>query len=244
MLVEHPCDRNRCSALLTVPKASPSLLATLLSPTESLDISVNPGRILEFTTGLEEFVELVARVHVLKKGNRSGLRHDDVGRTAHHTQPFTELFRVGNSCRQRHEFHCLRQMEDDFLPDRPAKLVRQVVDLVEHHEAKVREQVALCIEHVSQNFGCHDDDSSGGIDARVPREQADFILTVDGDQVLELLVGQGLHGCRVEDLVVEVLLREINSEVRDDRFARTRRSGNENTVSLLERPCGVNLERV
>ncbi len=91
-----------------------------------------------------------------------------------------------------------RQVDDDLLPHRPAVGVLQVVDLVEHDHAEAVERRRPPVDHVPQHLGGHHHDRRVAVDGVVAREEADLLGPVDGHQVTELLVREGLDRGRVE----------------------------------------------
>ncbi|CAB4857110.1 unannotated protein [freshwater metagenome] len=161
---------------------------SLLSATEALYISMNPRRVLEFATRLEQLVKFPASVYMLKQRYGSVFRDDDVGVTANGGQPLAEFLGVRHGGRQRHDRNILRQVKNDFFPHGSAELIGQVVNFVHDDEAKVFEQVTLGVEHVAQDLGRHDDDARGRVDTRIAGQQSDLVNTIDCLQVLEFLV--------------------------------------------------------
>ena len=217
---------------------------SLLSATECLYVAMNSWWVLELATRFEQFVEFPAGVHVLKQWHGSVLRDDDVGVPANRSEPLAEFLGVGHGRRERHDRHVLGQVKNDFFPDRSAELVGQIVNLVHHDKPQVFQQVALGVEHVAQDLGRHDDNARGRINARVTRQQAYFVDTVDRLQILKFLVRQCFHRRRIERLVGHRLLRQVHRVVGDDCFARPGRGSNKDTPALVKRFAGFQLERV
>ena len=149
---------------------------------------MNARRILKLATRFEEFVEIPTSINVLKQGNGSIFGHDDVRLTTHNPQPLAELFCIGNGRGKGYQRDALREVENDLLPHRSAKLVGKIVNLVHDDKAEVRQEVALCVEHVAQHFGCHDHNAGGRVDARITRQQPNLIGPVHRDQILKLLI--------------------------------------------------------
>ena len=137
--------------------------------------------------------------HVLVEWNRSLFRHNHVGVASYRVKPVTEFLSIGDRGAERNELHIGRQVNDDFFPDCPAETVCQVVDLIHHHIPQALQKRTRCIEHVAEHLGGHDDHSGFWIDTGVPGEKSNFAKSVGGDQLLVLLVGQGLHGCCVKN---------------------------------------------
>ena len=148
----------------------------------------------------EQVVQAPVSDHVLPQGHRPVLLDHDVGVAAHLGQPGPELLGVADGGRQGDHADVLGEVDDDLLPHRPALPVGEVVDLVHDHELQAGERVRAGVEHVAQDLGGHHHHRGIAVDRVVPGEQPDPLRSVALDQVVVLLVGQGLDRRRVEAL--------------------------------------------
>jgi len=193
---------------------------------------------------VEEVDELGAHEHVLLERHGPRLGDDDVGVAPHGLQPVAELLGVRHRRAQRDQAHVLGQVDDHFLPHRPAEPVGQVVHLVHDDIREVAQQVAVGVEHVAQHLGGHDHDARARVDVRVAGEQADLAVPVLGDELVVLLVAEGLHGRGVEDLRRRLEHGQEHRELGHDRLAGTGGRRHQHAATLLERRAGRLLERV
>ena len=117
------------------------------------------------------------------------------------------------------------------------------MNLVQHYVAQVREAARLCVDHVAQHLGCHDDDRCLTVDGVVPCQQADPVGAVLAPEVSVLLVRQGLDRRRVEHLRA-FSEGEVDRVLGDDRLARTRRCADQDRLALVEEVERIELEPV
>ena len=112
--------------------------------------------------------------------------------------PVGQLLGIRHRCRQTHEADGGGEVDDDLLPHRTAVRVLEVVDLVEHHPLEALQRRGPAVDHVAQHLGGHHDDLGVAVDRRVAGEQPDPVGPVEADEVVVLLVRQGLDRRRVE----------------------------------------------
>ena len=115
--------------------------------------------------------------------------------------------------------------------------------LVEDDVAEVLEEIGTLVDHVAEDLGGHHDDRCRGVDRVVPGQQPDVGRAVEGDEVVELLVGQGFQRGRVEDLPA-LPQGQPHGEFGNDRLARPRRGRDEHGLHPAERLQSLDLERV
>ena len=191
--------------------------------------------------GLEQRVQALADEHVLAQRHRAVVGNHDFGVAAHGGQPVAEFLGVGHRRRQADELHGLVQVEDDLLPHRPALAVGEVVDFVHDHVAQAVQRRRLCVEHVAQHLGGHDDDVGVAVARHVAGEQADLFLAVHGDEVVVLLVAQRLDGRRVEALAA-VGEGRADGEFADDGLAGAGGRAHQNSAPGFDGAAGAELE--
>jgi len=198
----------------------------------------------EIALGSKKWQELVGKNHVLMEGNRAFFADDDVRVSANRVKPIPKLFGVGNSGTQRDDLNGGRKVNNDFLPDRSAKAVGQVVDFIHHHVAEVFQQLAPGIEHVAQHFRGHDDHLGPRVNAGVTGQQAHPVCAIGGDKFAELLVRERFHGGGVKNLHIGLGHRDVNSELGNNRFPGTRRGSDQDPTSRFHRFTRTDLKRV
>ena len=98
-------------------------------------------------------------------------------------------------------------------------------------------------QHVAVDLGRHDDDGRGGILDDIAGQQANLADTVALAQVAELLIGERLDR-RGIDSALPGPARLPDSELRHDRFAIPRRSGNQHRAPRRQVFRGLDLEWV
>ena len=161
--------------------------------------------------------------------------------TAHRPQPSAEFVRVVHRGREAHEADLGRREDEHFLPDPAPVGVLNEVHLVEDHRVEPLEEVGPGQEHVAKDLGGHHDHGRPRAHGGVARQQADVVLAVGRHELPVLLVGQGLEGRRVEGLAA-CAQRTVNGVGRDERLARSRRSGHEDGMPGIERTERLVLE--
>lgn len=82
----------------------------------------------------------------------------------------------------------LWQHDDDFLPNHTALGIIHIVNLVENHKLDIANQVGSLVKHASQDFGCHDETASLGIDLDIACQDTDSGRVECLLKVSELLV--------------------------------------------------------
>lgn len=154
--------------------------------------------------------------------------------------PGREILDIGDRGGQSDDADLPGKMDDDLLPDRTAEPVGEVMDLVEYDEPQRVEHGRMLVEHVAQYLGRHDDDVGLGVDRDVARQQPDAVGTVNGGQVMVLLVAQRLDRRGVERLDI-ALAGQIHREVGHHGLAGARRGRDEHVLpapTRLSRPAG------
>ena len=191
----------------------------------------------------EQVQQLVPDDHVLPQRHRTSLGDDDLRAPAHLLQPGAELLRVGDGRGQRDQLHRAVQVDDHLFPHRPAQSIREVVDLVHHHEAEPLEEVGVRIQHVAQHLGGHHDHLGVGPDRGVPGQQAHLLGAQPVHQLTELLIRQRLDRGGVEDLVA-AREREVDGELPHHGLAGPGGGGDQHGAAAFESAASLELEVV
>ena len=181
----------------------------------------------------EEVQQLLADDHVLPQRHRPRLGDDDRGLAPHLLEPGPELLGVRDRRREGDQLDGAVQVDDDLLPHGAAQAVGEVVHLVHHHEPQPQQGAGAGVDHVAQHLGRHDNDGRLGVDGGVPSEQPHRVHAVASDEVVVLLVGQGLDGGGVETLETGFQGQE-GRVLPHDRLAGTSGSCDEHAGSLIE----------
>jgi hypothetical protein len=181
---------------------------------------------------------------VLLQRDRPVFGHDHVGVAAYGLQPIAELLGVRHGRREGHETDLLWEVDDDLLPHGTAESVGEVVHLVHHHVCEAIEERRVGVQHVPQDLGGHHDDAGAGVHIGVAREKADVFGAPHVDELLVLLVAEGLDGRGVEDLGARLLHRQEHGELRHDRLACAGGCGNEHAAPFIEGGAARPLERI
>ena len=200
------------------------------------------GRRVDVGVG-EQVEEPLADDDVLVERHRPLLLDDRGGVAAHGLQPLPELLRVRDRRGEGDQRHRLRKVDDHLLPHRSAGPVGEVVDLVHHHEAEALQRPGPGVQHVAEDLGRHHDDRGIAVDDVVAGQQADPVVAVARDEVVVLLVRQGLDRGRVERLAAG-LEREVDGELAHDRLAGAGRRRHQDSAPVLDLPAGAHLEVV
>ena len=87
----------------------------------------------------------------------------------------------------------VRQVQDDFLPDRTAGGIRKEVDFIHDHVGKPIQRGRIRVDHIPQHLGGHDDDFGIGVDRDIASEQTNGIIAVLSNEVVVFLVAQRLN---------------------------------------------------
>ena len=168
--------------------------------------------------------------------------HDDLAGGSHFPDPCAELLCVRHRGRQGDDRDVCGQVNDHFLPDWAAHLIRQVVDLVEDDDAQVAQRCAR-VDHVAQDLCRHNDDWGTGVHRRVSGREADVVRAVQVAQFQVLLVGQSLDRRRVER-AHSLLEGDVSAKLADDRLSCTCGCSNEDGAASLDGIECLDLERV
>ncbi len=187
-------------------------------------------------------VELAVNEVVERERDRPLLMGDEADGAVGAGDPGGDLIGVGDSGREANELDVLWAEDDRFFPGGAPLLIRQVVDLIEDDAVDLVQIPGGLEEHVAEDLGGHHDDASVPVLGDVAGEETDLV-TVDGPQVAELLVGEGLDRRGVED-AARPLERLVDAELRDDGLAGASGGGDHDRLALEEGADGLALEFV
>ena len=156
---------------------------------------------------------IVAHQHLIadlvEEGNDAILRGDDVGLdTLEIGEPICESLGFVNRGRQKDKLNGGRQQNETLLPHLPARGVVDIVNLVKHNRIDIlqrevcRDAEALCtpsllIQQIAQDLSGKNDNVRLRRELDVAGHDTD--TGVNLLEVVELLVGEGLDGSRIED---------------------------------------------
>ena len=247
------------SAGMVVPFAALSSVGALLSPTfRGLAVElIEPAHqlgvelvclIAVFITSIQvdEFrFGVVVRLnkHMLFQRHGPFFGHHQRGVATDRFNPFGEVLDIRHGCGQADDSHALGQVDDHFLPHRPAETVGEIVHLVKNHVTQGVKRHGMLVEHVAQDLGGHDHDVGFGVDGRVAGKQADSVRPVRFDQIMVFLIAQRFDWRGVERFDV-TLLGQIDREISHDRLAGSGGRGDEHIVAGFQRIIGFDLEIV
>ena len=159
--------------------------------------------------------------------------------------PVGELPGIGHRCRQGHQLHRRRAMNDRLLPDRAALGVVHVMTLIQHHGFHVRQGVVVLIrlgvEHVAEDLCGHHNDGSLTIDAEVSGHQTDVVLAVGLPEIPQFLVGQRLEWRCVEHLLA-MGEGPMDGVLPHQGLTGSRGGTHHNRMPLVQRIDGLQLE--
>ena len=135
----------------------------------------------------------------LERDGTLGARHrlDGAAQARH---PRGDLADVADRRREPDEPDVARRLDDELLPDGAARVVVDVVDLVEHDVADAVDARGLVVEHVAQDLGGHHDDRRAVVDGVLAGDEPDVVLAETLAEVVELLVAQRFQRRRVDDV--------------------------------------------
>ena len=201
--------------------------------------------VLAGRVGVVEQVEhAAAHQHVLPERNRPVLGDHHLGLAAHGDQPVGELLVIADRRGQRDQGHRRREVDDHLLPDRAAEAVGQVVHLVHHHVGQALEAGRARVQHVAQDLGGHHHHRGVAVDRVVAGQQAHLVGAVALDQVVVLLVGQGLDRRGVEAFALARPQREVHRELAHHRLAGAGGRAHEHAAAPFQGLAGGSLEIV
>ena len=126
---------------------------------------------------------------------------------------------------------------------RAAEPVGEVVHLVHHHVAEVRQGRRTRVDHVAEHFGGHHHDRSVTVDRVVAGEQPHVLVAELVAEIAQLLVGERLERRGVENLLA------MSQGAVDRVFAHQRLAGagggaHHHGMALVEGVDGLELEAV
>ena len=183
------------------------------------------------------------QVEVVRQGHRPAQLLDHVDRNLPDVpDPRRELAQVRDRRREAHEADVLRREDDRLLPDRPALLVVDVVDLVEDDVVDLPEPPRVLEDRVAQDLRRHDERLRLGVDRDVAGEDADAV-SVYPREVAELLVREGLHRGGVDD-PPPLAHAAVEGVFGDERLSGARGRADEDGVALVEGVDRLDLEVV
>ena len=94
----------------------------------------------------------------------------------------------------------MRRLDDQLLPHGAARVVVDVVHLVEHHVANSVDAGRLVVQHVAQDLGGHHQHRRTVIERVLAGDQADAVFAEALAEVVILLVAQRFQRRRVHDV--------------------------------------------
>ena len=92
----------------------------------------------------------------------------------------------------------LIKVEDDLFPHGATGGVCKEMDFIHDHVGQPVERTRAGINHVAQDLSGHHQDVRGGVDGNVTSEQADGVFAMRFDEIVILLIAEGLNRCGVE----------------------------------------------
>ena len=135
----------------------------------------------------------------LERDRTLGARHR-LDRAAQARHPCGDLADVADRRRQPDEANVMRRLDDQLLPHGAARIVVDVVDLVEHHVANSVDAGRLVVEDVAQDLGGHHQHGRTVVERVLAGDQADAMLAETLAEVVILLVAQRFQWRRVHDI--------------------------------------------
>lgn len=156
-------------------------------------------------------------------------------------KPVQEFGSVADRGRQEQQSDVRRQKAQRQLPDDATLGIGEAVKLIHDHGRHLAEVKGLFVqEAIEQDLRNHDEDAGARIDFAIAGDQADIVrgeTPADGEflEFIELLLGERNEGRGVIGNRAGVQRLEQGG-IRDHRFARARRSAEEN--ALLGREPG------
>ena len=132
--------------------------------------------------------------------------------------PIGDFLKVADGGRQTDELDVGRCLDDDLFPDRAARKVIDVVNLVEDDIADPLKALRVLVNQVAQNFRGHDHDRRQRIDRVFTGHETHVPLAMPAAVIAELLIGKRLQGGGVDGPRVR-LEGAQDGVVGDYRFA-------------------------
>jgi hypothetical protein len=113
--------------------------------------------------------------HMVHKRNRSFIRVLHVYFLLFGSpNPISEFQIVWNSCWQHDDADCIRQLHDNFFPDRPSLRIVDVVYLVKNDPFDILNVLYTIVEHSLKDFSGHDKTGSVPIQLDIACNHADI----------------------------------------------------------------------
>ena len=114
--------------------------------------------------------------------------------------PRRDLADVADRRGEADQANVARRLDDQLLPHGAARVVVDVVHLVEHDVADPIDARGLVVEHVAQDLRGHHQDRRAVVERVLAGDQADAVLAEALAEVVILLVAQRFQWCRVDDV--------------------------------------------
>ncbi|OQA40613.1 MAG: hypothetical protein BWY49_00790 [Candidatus Omnitrophica bacterium ADurb.Bin314] len=161
----------------------------------------------------------------------------------HDLHPRCKFPHVRNSRAERENPDLRRREKKGLLPDRPALVVIQVMDLVENDPTRTPDALTVLEKGVPVNLGRHDEQPGARVDRDVAGQDADIGRAEPLLEIAELLITQGFDRGRVDNALP---LSEglFDGLFRDEGLAGTGRGRNEERVVFFNPLNGLLLERI
>ena len=135
----------------------------------------------------------------LERHRALGARHGLDG-AAQSRHPRRHLGDVADRRRQADQADVPRRLDDQLLPHGAARVVVDVVDLVEDDVADTVDARGLVVQHVAQDLGGHHDHRGAVVDGVLAGDEADAVRAEPLAEVVVLLVAQRFQRRRVDDI--------------------------------------------
>lgn len=135
------------------------------------------------------------------KGDRSIVSVDHIARLfAKFGDPHCELSRVTDGCREEHVLDVAWEHDNGLFPNHSAFFITHVVNLVKDDPLDLTNNLASPIDHIPQDFSCHDKTGGALVNSHVPSNQS--YISKLFLQLTILLVGKCLDRRSVDDSAV------------------------------------------
>ena len=102
--------------------------------------------------------------------------------------PIRKLCGIANSGRKRNKLNSVGERKNDFFPNCTTESIRQVMHFIHNNVTKLMKSGTFRIEHVAENFSCHDDNGSITIDGLISGKKSNIIFPPSCTEVTILLI--------------------------------------------------------